>query len=75
MIVTNNTNNYFIHLLTFFFYIDLKMFTETVPSRCIAMVSKAASIERKKQNSIKMMQISMRYTCFFFPYKLQITKT
>lgn len=33
----------------FFFHIDLKMFTETVPSRCIAMESKAMSIECKTQ--------------------------
>lgn len=33
----------------FFFHIDLKMFTETVPSRRIAMESKAMSIECKTE--------------------------
>lgn len=42
----------------FFFHIDLKMFTETVPSIRIAMESKAMSIECKHK-TIKMMQISM----------------
>lgn len=46
------------------------MSTGTVPSRRIAMESKAMSINAK-QNSIKMMQISMQYTYMYFLYKLQ----
>lgn len=48
------------------------MSTGTVPSRRIAMESKAMSINAK-QNSIKMMQIPMQYTYMYF--FIQITET
>lgn len=46
--------------------------TGTVPSRRIAMESKAMSINAK-QNHIEMMQMSMQYTYMYF--FIQITKT
>lgn len=51
------------------------MFTETVPSRTIAMESKAMSIECKTEIHKNYASINMQYTYMFlfFPYLIQIT--
>lgn len=67
------SNKYLTHLLRPFFYLYWpKKCLGTVPSRRIAMESKAMSINAK-QNSIKMMQISMQYTYMYIytNYRLQ----
>lgn len=64
----------FIETLTFSFNINLKMFTETVPSRTIAMESKAMSIECKTEFHKNYANINMQYTYMFLFFSFSHTK-
>lgn len=56
-----------------FFHINLKMFTETVPSICIAMESNAMSIECKKKKSIKWCKYQCSTHTWLLFFLIQIT--